>query len=174
MNPITIMTAIFFISISFILIKAMEMNRTGFNLKSVTVKNKFLVKALIPKKRGYVKVADRNKVSLFSLLFFILLVILVIFLVIMLIVPDIPCETFTGIFRSRGALRIKWEIHTLNEKLIYLLPLLFIVLQLIGFFVLGLIAMIKNKTKSKKTICGIVAFILFLAACLAYLFFELF
>lgn len=161
-----------FSSISFVLIRALASFQETSNLKYVSLKSDFLAKCLIPKKKGYVKVSDRKNISLFSLIFSFLFMILVIVLLLMVILPPIPCEPFTAAFGRRRS--VEWTVNTVNEKLVWGLPLLFFCIELISFLLLGIPRIIKSKTESVKSLLGLFALVLFLAGVSLFLIFQLF
>ena len=172
MNPLSLIVMALFTSISFLLIRSLAPFEKTSKLKYISLNNKFLANCLIPKQNGYVKVNDRKKISLFSFLFYMLFAILVIVLVLMFILPDIPCEEFVARFGKRG--QINWSVNTLNEKLINLLPILFFLVEFITYISIGIPIMIKNKTESKKSICGIFAVYILFIVLLVFFVFQLF
>ena len=171
MNLLSLLVMLFFTLISFLLIRSLAPFEATSKLKYISLNNRFLANCLIPKKKGYVKVNDRKKISLFSLLFYLLFAIFVVVLILMFILPDIPCDEFIARFGKRG--QINWRVTTLNEKLIILLPILFFLIALITFFSIGIARMIKEKTESKKSLCGIFAIYILLVALLVFFAFEL-
>ncbi len=172
MNPFSFIVMVLFTSISFLLIRHLAPFEKTSKLKYISLNNKFLANCLIPKQKGYVKVNDRKKISLFSFLFYMLFAILVIVLMLMFILPDIPCEGFIARFGRRG--QIKWSVNTLNEKLINLLPILFFVIEMIAYFSMGIPRIIRNKTESKKSLCGIFAIYILFIVLLVFFIFQLF
>ena len=153
MNPFSLIVMVLFTSISFLLIRSLAPFEKTSKLKYISLNNKFLANCLIPKQKGYVKVNDRKKISLFSCVFYLLFVFLVLTLVVMFVLPDIPCKPFIGRF-GRAPHITRWEINTLNEKLVNLLPIVFFLMELITYFSVGISRIIKNKTESKKSLYG--------------------
>ena len=172
MNPLSLVSMVFSTSISFLLIRSLAPFNKTSKLKYISLNNKFLVNWLIPKQKGYVKVNDRKKISLFSFLFYLLFAVFVLVLILMFILPDIPCEQFIAGLGKRG--QIKWTINTLNEKLIYLLPILFFLIELIAYFSIVIPIMIKNKTESKKSLYRTFAAYILLVVLLVFFVFQLF
>ena len=172
MNPLSLISMVFFASISLLLIRSLAAFEKTSKLKYISLNNKFLTNWLIPKQKGYVKVNDRKKISLFSFLFYLLFAVFVLVLILMFILPDIPCEQFIAGLGRRG--QIKWTINTLNEKVIYLLPILFFLIEMITYFSIGIPRIIKNKTESKKSLCGIFAMYILFIVLLVFFVFQLF
>lgn len=172
MNPYSLIVMVLFTSISLFFIRNLAPYEKLSKLKFISLNSKFLQKCLIPKQTGYVKVNDRKKISLFSFLFYILFAILVLTLVLMFILPDIPCEEFVARFGKRGY--INWNINTLNEKLIYLLPILFCLLEFVTCISMAIPIMIKSKTESKKSVIGMFALYILSIAILVFFIFQLF
>ena len=164
---------VLFTSISFVLIRSLAPFEKTSKLKYISLNNKFLTNCLIPKQKSYVKVNDRKKISLFSCVFYLLFVFLVLTLVVMFVLPDIPCKPFIGRFGRAPHIR-RWEINTLNEKLVNLLPVLFFLIELIAYFSIGIPIMIKNKTESKKSLYGTFAAYILLVVLLVFFVFQLF
>ncbi len=172
MNLFSLVVMVFCCCVSLLLIRHLAPYERTSKLKYITLKSNFLCKCLIPKVSGYVKVADRKKISLFSFVFSLLFALLVIALVSVFILPDIPCEPFIGRFGKRG--RIKWTINTLNEKLIYLLPILFFLIEIIAFSSLGILEAIKSKTESKKSLYGLFGALIMFVGLFVFMAFQLF
>lgn len=70
MNLLTLVVMVFATSISLLIIRSVAPYEKTSMLKYVSLKSEFLSKLLIQKKPGYVKVADRKKISLLSLVFY--------------------------------------------------------------------------------------------------------
>ena len=173
MNPFSLIVMVLFTSISFLLIRSLAPFEKTSKLKYISLNNKFLANCLIPKQKGYVKVNDRKKISLFSSVFYLLFVFLVLTLVVMFVLPDIPCKPFIGRF-GRAPHITRWEINTLNEKLVNLLPIVFFLMELITYFSVGISRIIKNKTESKKSLYGTFAAYILLVVLLVFFVFQLF
>lgn len=176
MHPLSFISMLVFSSISLVLIRVLapfqETFQETYNLKYVSLKSNFLAKCLIPKKKGYVKVNDRKKISLFSLIFSCLFLILVLVLLLMVILPPIPCEPFTAAFGRRNP--VNWTVNTVNEKIIWGLPMLLFCIEVIAVILIGIPRTIKSKTESKKSLLGLFAAVLFLAGFSLFLIFLLF
>ena len=172
MNPLSIIVMVLFASGSFLLIRSLAPFEKTSKLKYISLNSKFLANWLIPKQKGYVKVNDRKKISLFSFIFYLLFAVLVFVLILMFVLPDIPCEEFIARLGRRE--QTKWIVYTLNEKLVNLLPMLFFWIELIAYFSIGIPIMIKNKTESKKSLCGIFAIYILFIVLLVFLIFQLF
>ena len=115
MNPLSIIVMVLFASVSFLLIRSLAPFEKTSKLKYISLNNKFLANCLIPKQKGYVKVNDRKKISLFSCVFYLLFVFLVLTLVVMFVLPDIPCKPFIGRF-GRAPHITRWEINTFRKR----------------------------------------------------------
>ena len=86
------------------------------NAKYITVNNKIISKLLIPKRNPflkYVKVKDRNKLSLKCFVGYIILALIIIASLIMAFLPPIPCEP-TILPAGR---RSRFIVSTYNEKI---------------------------------------------------------
>lgn len=153
MNMLSLVVMVFFTSVSLLLIRSLAPYQKASKLKYVSLKSKVLAELLIPKKTGYVKVAERKKISLYSLIFYSLFAVLILALITLFIMPDIPCELFVG-HLGRGPRGVEWNKYTLNEKWICILPILFFLIEVITYFVIGTVVAIKNKTQSKKTLAN--------------------
>ncbi|MBQ4630345.1 MAG: hypothetical protein IJB70_05115 [Clostridia bacterium] len=172
MNPLSLIVMVLLSSISLLLIRGLAPFRENSKLKYISLNSKFWVRCLIPKRNEYVKVNDRNRISIFSLIFYLLFAILVLALISMFILPDIPCEEYVARFGKRG--QIKWVVDTLNEKLINLLPILFCLSELIAYFLTEIHIMMKRKTKTKESLCGMVLICLLFIVLFVVFAFQLF
>ena len=162
MNPLSLIVMVLFLSVSLFLTRSLAPFEKTSKLKYISLNSKFLANCLIPKQKGYVKVNDRKKISLFSFLFYLLFAVLALVLILMFVLPDIPCEEFVARFGKRGY--IKWSVNTLNEKLVYLLPMMFVLVELIAYLSIGIPMIIKNKILSKKSLCGMFAIYILIIA----------
>ena len=160
MDMRTILMMVIFMSLAWGLIRFAAPHKKNIKQKYITLPNDFLAKCLLPKQKGYVKVADRRKISLFSFIFYILFAAIVIVLTCCFLLPEVPCETFTAYFGRRNARG--YEIHTWNEKLVYFLPMAFCCLLAMT----GTVCAIYRKAKCEK-----IAFKLLAGLCLLPLFF---
>ena len=120
--------------------------------KYVNITNPFLRKILIQKERtrdqdGYIKVENRSKITIASLLLYLLGIIIVISVFIMMLIPQVQTEgihvLFGGRFSHGGAI-----INTVNSIVVYFSSLAFMILPILVFFVRGFIFYIKQKNKS--------------------------
>lgn len=172
MNAFSLIVMVGINAVSFLLIRVMAPYQKNAKFKYIPLKSKFLAKHLIPEQTGYVKVNDRKKISLFSFIFYIMFAVQVIVLVALIFLPDIPCEPFTARFGKRG--HIYWTVETLNEKLFYLLPIIFFLVELLTFFLKGLFIAIKSKKETKKALFGMFAADIILFVSLAFFVYMLF
>ena len=172
MHPYSLIVMVTITLFSLQFIRSFAPYKETSKLKYISLNNDFLIKCLVPKQKSYVKVNDRKKISLFSLVLYLLFTFLVLVLVMMFVLPDIPCETFVALFGKRG--RAEWEINTLNEKLAYLLTFLFHLTEWIAFFAIGVPRLIKNKSESPKSLCGICAVLILFIGLFVFLIFQFF
>ena len=122
--------------------------------KYVSITNPFLKRILIPKERtkdtdGYIKVENRSKITISSLLLYLIGIIIVINIFVMMLIPQVQTEEIRvsiGGRLSHGAL----VINTVNSIVVYFSSLAFMILPLLVFFArciyFGVRA--KNKTNS--------------------------
>ena len=122
--------------------------------KYVSITNPFLKRILIPKERtkdtdGYIKVENRSKITISSLLLYLIGIIIVINIFVMMLIPQVQTEEIRVLIGGRlshGAL----VINTVNSIVVYFSSLAFMILPLLVFFArciyFGAIA--KNKTNS--------------------------
>ncbi len=162
---------VFYSFVSLGLIRSQAAYSEYSKLKYIDLKSRSLAKILIPKQSGYVRVAERTKISVFSLVFYILYALHMIVILAMFVMPEIPCDPFVARFGRRG--QINWTIHTLNAKIIVLLPIIFFLIELITFFSMGLCMILKNKTEPRKSITLFIVMILLMVGFLVFFFFEL-
>ncbi len=92
MNPLSLVAMVIFTSISLLLVRSLAPYQKTSQLKFIYLNNKFLAKFLIPTQKGYVKVDDRKKISVFSFVFYILFAVLLLALITLFFLPDITCE----------------------------------------------------------------------------------
>ena len=122
--------------------------------KYVSITNPFLKRILIPKERtkdtdGYIKVENRIKITISSLLLYLIGIIIVINIFVMMLIPQVQTEeirVLIGGSLSRGAL----VINTVNSIVVYFSSLAFMILPLLVFFArcIYFLARAKNKTNS--------------------------
>ena len=114
----------------------------------------FLKRILIPKERtkdtdGYIKVENRSKITISSLLLYLIGVIVVINIFVMMLIPQVQTEgmhVLIGGRLSHGDL----VINTINSIVVYFSSLAFMILPLLVFFARCIYfgARAKNKTNS--------------------------
>ena len=122
--------------------------------KYVNITNPFLKRILIPKERtkdtdGYIKVENRSKITISSLLLYLIGIIIVINILVMMLIPQVQTEEIRVLIGGRlshGAL----VINTVNSIVVYFSSLVFMILPLLVFFARGIYfgAKAKNKTNS--------------------------
>ena len=125
--------------------------------KYVSITNPFLKRILIPKERtkdtdGYIKVENRIKITISSLLLYLIGIIIVINIFVMMLIPQVQTEeirVLIGGSLSRGAL----VINTVNSIVVYFSSLAFMILPLLVFFARCIYfgARAKNKTTSNSS-----------------------
>ena len=122
--------------------------------KYVSITNPFLKRILIPKERtkdtdGYIKVENRSKITISSLLLYLIGIIIVINIFVMMLIPQVQTEEIRVLIGGRlshGAL----VINTVNSIVVYFSSLAFMILPLLVFFAKCIYfwARAKNKTNS--------------------------
>ena len=122
--------------------------------KYVSITNPFLKRILIPKERtkdtdGYIKVENRSKITISSLLLYLIGIIIVINIFVMMLIPQVQTEEIRVLIGGRlshGAL----VINTVNSIVVYFSSLAFMILPLLVFFTRCIYfgARAKNKTNS--------------------------
>ena len=122
--------------------------------KYVSITNPFLKRILIPKERtkdtdGYIKVENRSKITISSLLLYLIGIIIVINIFVMMLIPQVQTEEIRVLIGGRlshGAL----VINTVNSIVVYFSSLAFMILPLLVFFARCIYfgAREKNKTNS--------------------------
>ena len=122
--------------------------------KYVNITYPFFKRILMPKERtkdtdGYIKVENRSKITILSLLLYLIGIIIVINIFVMMLIPQVQTEEIRvsiGGKLSHGAL----VINTVNSIVVYFSSLAFMILPLLVFFArciyFGVRA--KNKTNS--------------------------
>ena len=118
--------------------------------KYVNIANPFLKRILIPKERtkdtdGYIKVENRSKITISSLLLYLFGLIVVIIIFVMMLIPQVQTDgihVLTGGRLSHG----DTVITTINSIVVYFSSLAFMILPLLVFF----IRCIYFGTKAKK------------------------
>ena len=105
--------------------------------KYVNITNPFLKRILIPKERtkdtdGYIKVENRSKITISSLLLYLFGLIVVIIIFVMMLIPQVQTDgihVLTGGRLSRGYT----VITTINSIVVYFSSLAFMILPLLVF-----------------------------------------
>ena len=150
--------------IHFMIVYWSPYNPKAKHMKYLSVENKVLATLLISKRNfyidGYVKVADRKKISLLSLILYIWEALLLIATVIFQIISPIPCTPYIFRIPSRRG-HIEIVLSSLNIKI----PLLLCVITAFSMFggvLLWLtVGLIKLKEKTTKLKWGLLFLILF-------------
>lgn len=122
--------------------------------KYVSITNPFLKRILIPKERtkdtdGYIKVENRSKITISSLLLYLIGIIIVINIFLMMLIPQMQTKEIhvsIGGRLSHGDV----VINTINSIVVYFSSLAFMILPLLVFFARCIYfgARAKNKTNS--------------------------
>ena len=122
--------------------------------KYVNITNPFLKRILIPKERtkdtdGYIKVENRSKITISSLLLYLFGVIIVINIFVMMLIPQVQTEGIHVLIGGRLS-HGDTVINTINSIVVYFSSLVFMILPLLVFFARGIYfrAKAKNKTNS--------------------------
>lgn len=116
------------------------------NAKYITIKNKTIANLLIPKRNPwlkYVKVKDRNKLRLPSLIGYISLTLLLLASLVMFLLPSLPCEPVALPFSRRSQI----TVATYNEKIPLSLILVFLSFVLLSFIIPAFIHSFSKKAK---------------------------
>ena len=107
--------------------------------KYVSITNPFLKRILIPKERtkdtdGYIKVENRSKITISSLLLYLIGIIIVINILVMMLIPQVQTEEIHVSIGGR-----LWNgyvvINTINSIVVYFSSLAFMILPLLVFFI---------------------------------------
>ena len=122
--------------------------------KYVNITNPFLKKLLIPKERtkdtdGYIKVENRSKITISSLLLYLIGVIIVVNIFVMMLIPQVQTAGIHVLIGGRLSHRDA-VINTINSIVVYFSSLAFMILPLLVFFARCIYfwARAKNKTNS--------------------------
>ena len=122
--------------------------------KYVSITNTFLKRILIPKERtkdtdGYIKVENRSKITISSLLLYLIGVIIVINIFVMMLIPQVQTEGIHVLIGGRVS-HGDVVINTINSIVVYFSSLAFMILPLLVFFARCIYfgARAKNKTNS--------------------------
>ena len=140
-------------------------NPKAKHMRYLSVENKVLAKILISKQNfyidGYVKVADRKKISLLSVILYIWEALLLIGTVILQIIPTIPCTPYIFRIPSRRGHTTEIILSSLNIKIPLLLSTITAFSMFGGVLLWITIGLIKLKEKATKLKWGLLFFILF-------------
>ena len=122
--------------------------------KYVSITNPFLKRILIPKERtkdtdGYIKVENRSKITISSLLLYLIGIILVINIFLMMLIPQVQTKEIHVLIGGRLS-HGDVVINTINSIVVYFSSLAFMILPLLVFFARCIYfgARAKNKTNS--------------------------
>ena len=122
--------------------------------KYVSITNPFLKRILIPKERtkdtdGYIKVENRSKITISSLLLYLIGIIIVINIFVMMLIPQVQTEEIHVLIGGRLS-HGDVVINTINSIVVYFSSLAFMILPLLVFFARCIYfgARAKNKTNS--------------------------
>lgn len=124
--------------------------------KYVNITNPFLKRILIPKERtkdtdGYIKVENRSKITISSLLLYLFGVIIVINIFVMMLIPQVQTEGIHVLIGGRLSHR-NAVINTINSIVVYFSSLVFMILPLLVFFVRGIYLGTKAKNKTNSNL----------------------
>lgn len=151
--------------IHFMIVYWSPYNPKAKHMKYLSVENKFLANLLISKRNfyidGYVKAADRKKISLLSVILYIWEAILLIATVILQIIPSIPCTPYIFRIPSRRGHTIEIVLSSLNIKIPLLLSTVTAFSMFGGVLIWITVGLIKLKDKTTKLKWGLLFFILF-------------
>ena len=122
--------------------------------KYVNITNPFLKRILIPKERtkdtdGYIKVENRSKITISSLLLYLIGIIIVINIFLMMLIPQVQTKEIHVLIGGRLS-HGDVVINTINSIVVYFSSLAFMILPLLVFFARCIYfgARAKNKTNS--------------------------
>ena len=122
--------------------------------KYVSITNPFLKRILIPKERtkdtdGYIKVENRSKITISSLLLYLIGIIIVINIFLMMLIPQVQTKEIHVLIGGRLS-HGDVVINTINSIVVYFSSLAFMILPLLVFFARCIYfgARAKNKTNS--------------------------
>ena len=151
--------------IHFMIVYWSPYNPKAKHMKYLSVENKVLAKLLISKRNfyidGYVKEADRKKISLLSVILYIWEALLLIATVILQIISPIPCTPYIFRIPSRRGHTIEIVLSSLNIKIPLLLSTI-TAFSMFGVVLLWItVGLIKLKEKTTKLKWGLLFFVLF-------------
>ena len=121
--------------------------------KYVNITNPFLRKMLIPKERtkdinGYIKVENRSKITISSLLLYLIGATIVLNIFVMMLIPQVQTEEIHVLIGGRLSHR-DVVINTINSIVVYFSSLAFMILPLLVFFIRCIYFGAKAKNKIK-------------------------
>ena len=124
--------------------------------KYVSITNPFLKRILIPKERtkdtdGYIKVENRSKITISSLLLYLIGIIIVINIFVMMLIPQVQTEEIHVLIGGRLS-HGDVVISTINSIVVYFSSLVFMILPLLVFFVRGIYLGTKAKNKTNSNL----------------------
>ena len=159
--------------IHFMIVYWSPYNPKAKHMKYLSVENKVLAKLLISKRNfyidGYVKVADRKKISLLSVILYIWEALLLIGTVILQIIPDIPCTPYIFRIPSRRGHTTEIVLSSLNIKIPLLLSTITAFSMFGGILLWITVGLIKLKEKTPKLKWELLFLILFDILCFTML-----
>lgn len=129
-------------------------NREAINgAKYVNITNPFLKTILIQKERtkdtdGYIKVENRSKITIASLLLYLIGVIIVINIFVMMLISQIQTEEIHVLIGGRLS-HGDVVISTINSIVVYFSSLVFMILPPLGFFIRCIYFGVKAKNQVK-------------------------
>ncbi len=121
--------------------------------KYLTINNVLLKKILFSKNRitdsqGYIKVENRSKITVFSVVLYLIGVLIVCGIIIMICTPQIQTKTIHILFGGSVS-RQDNEINTVNSIFIYFSSMAYMILPLIGFVFRNVYFIIRSKNKDE-------------------------
>ena len=159
--------------IHFMIVYWSPYNPKAKHMKYLSVENKVFAKLLISKRNfyidGYVKVADRKKISLLSVILYIWEALLLIATVILQIISPIPCTPYIFRIPSRRGHTTEIVLSSLNIKIPLLLCTITAFSMFGGVLLWVTVGLIKLKEKTTKLKWGILFFILLDILCFTML-----
>ena len=159
--------------IHFMIVYWSPYNPKAKHMKYLSVENKVLAKLLIFKRNfyidGYVKVADRKKISLLSVILYIWEALLLIGTVILQIIPDVPCTPYIFRIPSRRGHTTEIVLNSLNIKIPLLLSTITAFSMFGGILLWITVGLIKLEEKTTKLKWGLMFLILLDILCFTIL-----
>ena len=159
--------------IHFMIVYWSPYNPKAKHMKYLSVENKVLAKLFIPKRNFYidgcVKVADRKKISLLSVILYIWEALLLITTVILQIISPIPCTPYIFRIPSRRGHTTEIVLSSLNIKIPLLLCTITAFSMFGGVLLWVTVGLIKSKEKTTKLKWELLFLILFDILCFTML-----